>query len=381
MIFFAHHGAGVNEKNQWAFMYDSRHSLNRKQEMYHPRFKGKHYDMGLKFGNILKNANIEFPIQLDTFQSDFGKKSGILLKSYFPEGAEEIRGITDVIGVDNEMFTSWMMCMGCCMYNLEDQSNIEVRGCTAFSFEHNGKVFYGRDNDLPPFLKKGIKSICYQPENGNNFLLNTSSFINGEEGINNHGLTVAMTFVMPRLEEIKPGLNSVFIVRYLLEKCKDVNEGLRALQNIPIASACNILMVDITGNMVVAECHPYKIYVRHPENVKGKRFIITVNHFVTDGMRIYDATSGKGEFFSYERYMTAYNAFKDQKIDDDILFSKELLSGEYGFMCQYNKNLNFDTIWSSIFDMTSSKVYRAEGNPKQKKYVEDERFEKIIKGK
>jgi len=27
LIFFAPHGAGVDEKNQWAFMYDSRHSL------------------------------------------------------------------------------------------------------------------------------------------------------------------------------------------------------------------------------------------------------------------------------------------------------------------------------------------------------------------
>jgi len=37
-------------------------------------------------------------------------------------------------------------------------------------------------------------------------ILNTSSFINGEEGINNYGLVVAMTFVKPNINEIVPGL-------------------------------------------------------------------------------------------------------------------------------------------------------------------------------
>jgi hypothetical protein len=28
--------------------------------MYHPRFKGNHYDIGPKFGNILRKKNIDF---------------------------------------------------------------------------------------------------------------------------------------------------------------------------------------------------------------------------------------------------------------------------------------------------------------------------------
>lgn len=69
--------------------------------MYHPRFKGNHYKMGQKMGNIFKTNNVKFPIKLDSFQTQFGKESGILLKKYFPEAAAEIKGITDVIGYDN----------------------------------------------------------------------------------------------------------------------------------------------------------------------------------------------------------------------------------------------------------------------------------------
>jgi predicted choloylglycine hydrolase len=162
--------------------------------MYHPRFKGKHYVMGQKMGNIFKKNNANFPIKLDKFQIEFGKESGKLLKQYFPEAVAEIKGITDVIGYDKELFTSWMMCMGCCL-DIDNGDCVEVRGCTAFSFVNNKEVYYGRDNDLPPFLKKISKSVYYKPENKISFILNTSSFVNGEEGINQYGLVAAMTFV------------------------------------------------------------------------------------------------------------------------------------------------------------------------------------------
>ena len=106
------------------------------------------------------------------------------------------------------------------MYNLEDNIPVEVRGCTAFAYEKGDRVIYGRNNDLPPYLRKGCKSEIYAPEGGNRFNITTSSFINGEEGLNEYGLAVAMTFVMTDLNKIKPGFNSCFIVRYLLEKAK-----------------------------------------------------------------------------------------------------------------------------------------------------------------
>lgn len=345
--------------------------------MYHPRFKGAHYAMGQKMGKIFKTCNAQFPIKLDAFQAEFGRKSGRLLKQYFPEAAEEIRGITDVIEYDNELFTSWMMCMGCCMYNLEEMNSVELRGCTAFSFMHNGNIYYGRDNDLPPFLKKISKSEYYQPENRNSFILNTSSFINGEEGINEYGLAAAMTFVLPKMEEIKPGLNSLFLVRYILENCKTVKEGIEALQSLPVASSCNILLTDRSGEMIVAECNPLRTCLRFPEkNAKGENFIITVNHFTSKEMWPHDAGS-KDEFSSQTRYITAYNALKKNDYSDGVEYAKSILSGKHGFMCQYEKDLNFDTVWSSVFDITNRKIYRAEGNPLNCKFIEEKRLRMV----
>lgn len=272
----------------------------------------------------------------------------------------------------HDKFLAWMMCMGCCL-DIDENRCAEVRGCTAFAFTCAGKTYYARTNDLPPFLKKISKSILYQPEDGNTFLLNTSSFTNGEEGMNEHGLVAAMTFAVPKLAEIKPGLNSVFLVRYLLEKCRTVDEGISAIQRLPVSSNCNILIADKTGRMVVVECNPFEKHVRIPQvNEYGNKFIITVNELLSSEMAIHKASQGD-TFFSKERYATAENALlklKDNPIDN----AKSILSGKCGFMCQYAKELNFDTVWATIFNLSDLKVYRAEGNPKKKSFVSDDRL-------
>lgn len=341
--------------------------------MFHPRFNGNHYEMGRKLGKIFKKNNARFPTKLDPFQTKHGRECGELLKKYFPEVAEEIQGLTDTIGYDNDVFTSWMMCMGSCL-EINKGGCIEARGCTAFSFTHKGQIYHARDNDLPPFLKDICKSVYYKPQNGNSFILNTSSFINGEEGINDYGLVAAMTFVLPKLDEIRPGINSVFLVRYILEKCKTVDEGICVLRGFPIASSCNIILTDRSGEMIVAECNPLKINLRHPERSKnGENFIITVNHFTSREMWKHDA-SDRNVYLSEDRYQTVYNALLSLNCSDGVDYAKDILSGKYGFICQYDERLNFDTIWSSVFDISNRKIFRAEGNPSKIKFKEDNRL-------
>ena len=190
-----------------------------------------------------------------------------------------------------------------------------------------------------------------------------------------------MTFVLPKLEEIKPGINSVFLVRYILENCKTVDEGIEALQKLPIASSCNIILTDKKGNMVVAECNPINIHIRKPEiNNNGENFIITVNHFTSKVMWKHDA-SNRNVYFSEDRYQTAFNALKNLNYNDGVKHAQNILSGKHGFICQYDRTLDFATIWSSVFDITNGKVFRAEGNPERVRYIEDKRYSKHINQK
>lgn len=332
----------------------------RETKVYHPRFRGNHYEIGLKFGKILKRKNINFDklIDLNKFQTDFGKKSQKILSKVFPEVCEEIRGMTDGLNCSYEEFASWLLCMGCCY---------DPKGCTTFRFLHNNNIFYGRNNDLPPFLKKTSASVLYELENGYSFIGNTSSMINFEEGLNEFGLAVAMEFLVPTM--IVPGINSVFLVRYLLEKCATTKEALNALKNLPIASACNIILADKNGDMAVAECTPKRIYFRKPAS--GENFIVAANHFISKEMSCYNACI---IYASDARYQTAYGALKNIDHKDGVEHAKAILSGKHGFMCQYDKELNFDTIWSSVFDILNGRIYRAEGNPAKTEFKEDIRF-------
>ena len=51
--------------------------------MYHLRLKGDHYQMGVKRGTIFQKSNITFPLHLDNFQLEHGRKSEQILKDFF----------------------------------------------------------------------------------------------------------------------------------------------------------------------------------------------------------------------------------------------------------------------------------------------------------
>lgn len=342
--------------------------------MYHLRFKGDHYEMGVKRGKIFKKSQISFPLQLDDFQLEHGRRSEEILRAFFPEVCEEVKGVSDTAGIDYLQFVSWMLCMGCCMYNLEKNVPVEIRGCTAFAYVRGGRIIYGRNNDLPPYLQDGSKSEIYSPKNGNRFNITTSSFINGEEGVNEHGLAVAMTFVMTRLEKIQPGFNSCFLVRYLLEKAKDTEQAVTLLMNLPTASNCNILLADRNGRMVVVECAPSVKKIREAVKIDHDRIVCTVNRFISEEMAAYDDTGGN-DYDSCRRYKVVIDSFASGKIKEDYIeTTQQLLKGDFGFMCQYDKEPDFETVWSSIFDLESLAVYRAEGDPRKKKFVNDTRL-------
>lgn len=346
--------------------------------MYHLRLKGSYYEMGVKRGKIFNRGKISFPLQLDDFQLEHGKQSEVILRKFFPEVCEEVRGVSDTLGIDYLHFVSWMLCMGCCMYNLEENIPVEIRGCTAFAYSKGGRVIYGRNNDLPPYLRNGSKSEIYAPENGNRFNITTSSFINGEEGLNEHGLAVAMTFVMTDLKKIRAGFNSCFIVRYLLEKADSTYQAISLLMDLLIASNCNILLADKTGKMAVVECTPSVKKIREAEIIANGSIVCAVNSFISEEMKPYDDADGN-DYDSHKRYKVVMDSFSSNRIKEDYVeTTRLLLRGDYGFMCQYDNEPDFETVWSSIFDLKSLVIYRAEGDPRKKKFVVDSRLHNII---
>lgn len=55
-----------------------------------------------------------------------------------------------------------------------------------------------------------------------------------------------------------------------------------------------------------------------------------------------------------ERYINSYNALKENNYNFSIELTRDILSGKYGFMCQYDRKANADTVWSVIYDIKNS---------------------------
>ncbi len=328
--------------------------------MYHMRLRGLHRDMGFKIGKALQagGQNLYALSELDDFQREFGLASQKILFERFPAVREEICGAAEAMRFPAERLAAWLMTMGCCY---------DVRGCTAFAFRSGGKVYFGRNNDLPPFLKKLSCSALYQPtDTGYKFLLNTSSFINGEEGVNERGFACAMTFVPPNPNEIRPGFNSMFIVRYLLESAECVSEALSLLMDLPVASACNILLADASGELAACECCSTQLNIDN-----NREFVYITNEFLSADMKRHSSVE-HGPYFSSERAATCERAFRGRR-GEPLEFAKNLLAGKFGFLCAYPKSCGFDTIWSSVFCLGDKRILRAEGNPSRTAFREDGR--------
>lgn len=328
--------------------------------MYHSRFRGTHYDAGYRYGNLIykKGIRLENAFNLTNEKLAFGK---LCIKEYekvFPEILDEIRGMAKGQRVSFEELASFIFSMYCFVFN---------NRCTCFAFKDEENIIFGRNSDFATSLADKYESTYYCLDNGYSFIGNTTAMIQMEDGINEYGLAVGLTFIYPTV--IKPGLNSGMLVRYLLEKCKSVNEAVEQLYRLPIGSAQTITMVDSTGDMVVVECNCENVEIVRTK--ESSSFVSAANHFLSEKMIKYQF-DGDDDIHSHERYETVYNAFKNNTYS--LKFAQDLLSGKLGFMCQYNRKEGFDTVWSSVYDIKNKKVYRVEGNPSRKKFKEDTRL-------
>lgn len=332
--------------------------------MYHGRFTGTHYEAGFKWGRLLlKNGKKldrcpTFELTKDKYA--FAGKYVREYQKYFPEILEEIQGIAD----GNEVPAETLQALLFCMYCFDPDHK-----CTCFAFSTKDEIVFARNSDFLVSLEKLYMNCLYNLKGSYAFNGNTTAFVEMEDGVNRHGLAVGLTFVCPLMR--KPGLNAGMLLRFLLEKCGTTAEAIEELHRLPIASAQTLTVADKSGEIAVVECSPEEMEVIRPR--AGERFVSAANSFHSEKMRPY-RNPGFDDWRSEERYQTAQNALKSNKDGYSVAFAQDVLSGKYGFMCQYDRRKNADTVWSVVCDLRRKQIFRAEGNPSRKRFKEDMRL-------
>lgn len=335
--------------------------------MYHGRFRKSHYEAGYNWGNLLykngKNIDQAPTFKITEERKAFARECLPIYEKYYPEVLEEIRGLANGQKSRYKDFYTFLLSMYCFEFN---------NHCTCFAFKDKDNLIFGRNSDFLVALEKLYMNCLYKLNRGYSFNGNTTAFIEMEDGINEHGLAVGLTFIYPKI--IKAGFNSGMLVRYLLEKCKTTSEVIESLNMIPIASQQTLTVIDNAGNFAVIECNCSHIEIIKPAG--DNCFIVATNSFVSQKMAEYN-NHVIDNWHSNERYSVAYNVLKENRNHFSVGLARDILSGKHGFMCQYERNKGADTVWSVIYDIKNKKIFRVEGNPSRKKFVEDTRMKFI----
>ena len=333
--------------------------------MYHGRFNGTHYEIGFKWGALLAKHgnfilnNIGFPITQERLE--FSASCVPVYQKYFPEILEEIQGIADGQSCDVKTLQAFLFSM----YAMPPSCN-----CSCFAVANDKQILFGRNSDFLTELEKSNMNVIYRFSSSSYaFTGNTTAFVQMEDGVNEHGLALGLTSIQPI--SIKPGMNAGLLLRYFLEKCKTTQEVIECIHKLPISSAQTFSVADSLGTIAVIECCSEKTEIIKPE--ENSPYVCATNVFHSASMVKYNAVD-IDNWQAEQRYRTLEETLKQISNCMDYNRASQLLSGENGFICQYDRNTGKDTVWSVIYDLTDKRIYRAEGNPSRCKFKEDIRF-------
>lgn len=333
--------------------------------MYHGRFNGTHYEIGFKWGALLAHhgnyilENIGFPITQERLE--FSELCVPVYQEYFPEILEEIQGIADGQNCDVKTLQAFLFSM----YAIPPSCN-----CSCFAVANDEQIMFGRNSDFLTELEKSNINVIYRFSSPSySFTGNTTAFVQIEDGINEHGLAIGLTSIQP--VSIKPGINAGILLRFFLEMCKSTQEVIECIHMLPISSAQTFTVADSSGDIAVIECCSEKVAIIHPSDQVS--YVCATNVFHSTPMMEYNLTD-IDNWQAEPRYQTLLETLKKKAKYMDFDSATKLLSGENGFICQYDRKTGKDTVWSVIYDLTNMKIYRTEGNPSRRKFKEDTRF-------
>ena len=326
--------------------------------MRHTVWTGPHYEAGRQQGALLRTENRPFsslfgPLSLE--RSAYATACIPIYEQQAPALLDELRGLAD--GAQIPFADAAAFLLG--MYAFPAGN-----GCTCFAVDTGDDVIFGRNSDFLTAFAPLYEHCHYSLTNAYSFSGNTTAFSEMEDGVNEYGLAVGMTFVYPTV--CRPGLHAGYLVRHLLEHCKTTEEAISELSHLTIGSSQTLTLADASGQIAVAECNAERLTIRRP--VPGTHGAAAVNDFRTPEMSPfrYDRTD---DLHSGLRWQTATRCLRENQIHS-LKDACALLSGKYGFLCQYDRTQGFDTVWSVACTLRSRQLLLCEGNPAKNPFRE-----------
>ncbi|GIN94381.1 choloylglycine hydrolase [Siminovitchia terrae] len=327
-------------------------------QAYFSFLEGNSYEIGRRQGEEIKKIPNAMNVVLLPEPIDEAKFKDMekLMNQYCPGLIEELQGFADSLNVKPSYL------------NFFDEALLQPGGCSLGavlpSKTNDSKTYVLRNYDLSPAISD--KRLCTTKVKGKYSHTGFSvSYLGRSEGLNEMGFCVAFASCgMPvgkHLGMKKPiikGLQFMVIVRALLENCKNVEEGISYLEDMPIGTNMNLLLADANGNAALIETYDGE---RAVERVNNKsEFIIATNHALFPNI-------SRKENGMLEHSRVRYDLMENNLKSNDFISKNHLRSltlKEYPEgLTVHNYKQNFGTVHSILFDLDAKQLEFSFGSP------------------
>ncbi|HLR03269.1 MAG TPA: C45 family peptidase [Virgibacillus sp.] len=237
------------------------------------QYRGDSYDIGYQQGQqidrslLVMYSNIinEDDIDLDEMKD--------IYTSYAPHLLQELSGIADSMDISLRKAA---------LFSGFGAPGIQGMGCSSM-VSHNVLV---RNYDFSPEVYDA-RFVCVQPNEGYASVGHSLHVIGRTEGVNEKGLAVALHFVNNK--DTQTGLTAASVIRIILDTCKNTQEAVNVIKQLPHSWSYNFSIGDAEGNAVVVEESPLDIKVR-----KSEEILFCTNHFQRQDMSILNRENLEG---------------------------------------------------------------------------------------
>ncbi|MDY0234980.1 MAG: C45 family peptidase [Gudongella sp.] len=226
------------------------------------QYRGTSYDIGYQQGLKVENSLINKFSNIVSEEIDVDE----LIKLYSlhaPHLLAELAGLADSKNItikEAAVFTGYGV------------PKIQGMGCSSVL---NYKMLV-RNYDFSPQMYDA-RFILIQPKEGYASVGHSLHVMGRTEGANEKGLAVALHFV--NNEQIHNGFSAGGIIRIILDTCKNTDEAINKIKQLPHSWSYNFSIGDTEGHTVIVEKSPTKIKIRNKDDM-----LFCTNHFQDEEM-------------------------------------------------------------------------------------------------
>lgn len=329
---------------------------------YFVPLSGSAYEIGRMQGNAIK----DIPGWVDFLASGPAEwpdnsypRLEKLYQNHCPGLLEEIQGLADALQVAPQRMiynrATYLIPPRCSHFILLPQAT------------ENKEVLVGRSYDF------GTEShdyrLCLTHVEGKYAHIGNSSMLLGRlDGMNEQGLVVTMSaggIPVGDLPGLRPptqeGLQFWAIIRSLLENCRNVEEALYWLKQIPCGGNPILILADSSAQAARVELFGSRLSVHSIKPDDPQSFLCAANHYTHPDMQPYQSGVMKNSIIR-EASMKAF--FQEKTPHLTIQDAKDLLSAPYpqGLCCHFYPQY-FGTLHSVLFLPQRSEVEICFGSP------------------